>query len=338
VHELLPRRDDWTIDIVATDINTRALQIARAGRYGDWSFRAIDETRKRRYFAKDGQDWVLDTALRQMVRFLHSDLVADPMPDATCGLCDADLIMCRNVFIYMQPGAVAQVAAKLTAALADGGYLVTGHGELLGHNTHGLHTRVFAASVVMHKHDQPAAVVTVAPEAPRMQAPAPAPAPTTSATPAAAPAIKPVARAFTPAPRSAAEDFDAYMAQAWRQADSGLASEAERSCLAASNLAPFDPWPYYLRAQLAQERGDARDARQLLDKAIYLEPSLVAAYIELGGLLEQEGKHERARQMLLTAARELARLPGDTLIKPYENSSAADVLAYLDSRLAGAAA
>jgi tetratricopeptide (TPR) repeat protein len=122
------------------------------------------------------------------------------------------------------------------------------------------------------------------------------------------------------------------MQQAWREADRGLVDIAGDSCRRALELAPFNPWPYYLQAQLAQIAGDTEQARILLGKAIYLDPQLVAAYLELAGLLEASSP-ARAKSLLRAACRELRRLPSDSLIKPYADTCAAAVLAYIEQRL-----
>lgn len=337
LREQAPDLVGWDIEIIASDINSRVLDIARQGRFRDWSFRALDEARKRRYFRQDGREWVIDEALRRMVRFERFDLVGGVMPDASLGLDDLDLILCRNVFIYMTPVAIARIATKFTSVLADGGYLVTGHGELLGHNTRGLHTRVFADSVVLRKQ---AADATAFPDVS-----APAPAPKVSAAKRALPEMPrrplPIPALCQPAPPSQPGDVparqDELMQQAWREADRGLADAARRTCREVIALAHFDPWPYYLQAQLAQESGDTVQAKGLLKQALYLDPQLTPAYLELAALLDAEGESARAQHLLRVACRALRGLPPATPIRPYEHSTAADLLAYITLRLNGAA-
>lgn len=334
LREQAPELAGWDIEIIASDINTQLLDIARQGRYRDWSFRALDAVRKRRYFRAAGREWVIDQDLRRMVRFKRFDLVAGQLPDASLGLDDLDLILCRNIFIYLTPGAIARIAAKFATVLAEGGYLVTGHGELLGHIPCGLHARVFADSVVLLKQaialpadllPAPAPKLPAAkralPEMPRRPRPNPAP-------------CQAVAPPHLGASRATPQDL---MRVAWREADRGLIDAAWRTCREATALAPFDPWPYYLQAQLAQESGDVAQAKTLLGQALYLDPRLVPAYLELAALLEAEGEHARAQQQLRTACRELRRMPAATPIRPYEHSTAADLLAYMASRPDGAA-
>ncbi len=329
LHEQASELNRWDIEIFASDINSRALESAREGRYTEWAFRALDIERKRRYFRQEGHEWIIQPALRERVRFGHVDLVAETLPNDATGQDHYDLILCRNVFIYMTPAAISRVAGKLTATLADGGYLITGHGELLGHNTHGLHTRVFADSVVLSKH----------PPAPEPTASQPHKISKSSATvavplpqrlrPVSTPALCKRLPLTTLGPPLSEE----LLKQAWCEADRGQIDSAKRTCREYISVSPFDPWPYYLQAQLEQMAGNPVKAKTLLMQAIYLAPGLVAAYLELAALLEVEGQPARARQQLTAAVRELRRLPSDTLIRPYEHSTAADVLGYVERRL-----
>jgi chemotaxis protein methyltransferase CheR len=324
----------WKIEIIASDINSRVLDIARRGRYTAWSFRALDEARKRKYFREDGREWVIDDRLRQMVRFEQFDLVAEQIQQHDFGVESVDLILCRNVFIYMIPDAISRVAAKFATALAEGGYLVTGHGELLGHITHGLHPRIFPNAVVMHKHaaktETPLTRYEAGPGAPALRAPsAVVRLPRERTLPALCQPDKPVEQ------RPISTIPEATLEHAWRLANRGFIDDAWHACRDAMKRTPFDPWPFYLQAQLEIERGRVTQAKVLLNKAIYLDPALVAAYLELAALLDAEAAIARARQMRLAACRELRRLPLTLAIKPYENSTAGDLLAYLERQLTG---
>ena len=345
VLEHQPATSGWDVQILGTDINSGALARARAGLYTEWSFRGLDEQRRRAYFRRDGRHWQIDARLRRMVRFESADLVKDAFPDPSRGIDAQDLIVCRNVFIYLSAESVRAITAKFAATLGTGGYLVTGHAELLGHNTPGLHTRVFAESVVLQKASE-ADVAALGSHlndaaAPLPQKAAALPPAAAARAAVAAPAVsRPAARpqAAAPAPRANAtpkESVGDLMRQAWREADRGSSAQAERTCRRVIDLAPFDPWPYYLLAQLAQERGDAKQARAMLDKVIYLDPAFAPAYLELASLLEHEGQPERARQLLLTARGELLALPADATVAPYGQSRVGEMLAYVEHLLEG---
>jgi chemotaxis protein methyltransferase CheR len=65
-------------------------------------------------------------ALRSRVRWERRDLVNDPPPSGRF-----DLVLCRNVAIYLEPGAKARLHRMLAGALAAGGVLVLGRSERL---------------------------------------------------------------------------------------------------------------------------------------------------------------------------------------------------------------
>jgi chemotaxis protein methyltransferase CheR len=332
VDELAPRLAGWNVLILGTDISTQALEQARRGVYGDWSFRALDAARKQRYFRPRGNQWQIDPRLCDMVTFCSGDLLRDRFPDAEAGLNDFDMILCRNVFIYLDARAVAQITAKFAAALADGGYLVTAHSELFGHDTAPLRVRMFAQSAMFQKTAQPPTEIGLG------QALAKVPAPAVAA-------LAPLLRIERQAPRvehrvapsmppaTPTEDCDRLMQAAWRQADHGMPDEAAQDCRKAIALAAFDPRPYYLLAQLAQERADAMQAKSLLKKVIYLDPSFIAAYLELGALHAQAGDSGRARRMYETARIALKKLPAQAAVPPYSESTAAEILIHVERLL-----
>ena len=99
--------------VFATDIDTEALAIARAGRYDDDELNELSPERRERFFVRDGDTWRVAGELRDLCIFSVQNLVRDPP------FSSLDLISCRNVLIYMQPemqkrlGSVFEVVANL---------------------------------------------------------------------------------------------------------------------------------------------------------------------------------------------------------------------------------
>jgi chemotaxis protein methyltransferase CheR len=337
IDELAPRLAGWKVQIVGTDINTAALEQARRGVYGNWSFRALDGERKQRYFQPHGDQWRIEPQLRDKVNFRSLDLVRDRFPDPEAGLSELDLILCRNVFIYLEAHAVGRITAKFAAALADGGYLVTAHSELFGHDTAPLHVRMFAQSAAFQKGARPAAETGLGAALAQASASAAAALPLPRGIEHQAERVLHRAAPVLP-PATPAQDCDRLMQAAWRHADRGMPEAAEQDCRKAIALAAFDPRPYYLLAQLEQERGDPAHAKALLTKVIYLEPTCIAAYLELGALHALAGEHERARRSYETARMALQKLPPKAEVAPYKGSTTADILAYVERQLGAPAA
>ncbi|HVF19817.1 MAG TPA: CheR family methyltransferase [Mycobacteriales bacterium] len=128
IRELVPLLDGWDIGVVGTDISTRALDAARAGRYTSRSMGVADPTDVARWFLRDGTDYVVRPEVREIVQFRRHNLVTDPPPFDNEPI---DLILCRNVTIYFSRDTTRKLMATLHNRLMDGGYLFLGHSETL---------------------------------------------------------------------------------------------------------------------------------------------------------------------------------------------------------------
>lgn len=112
-------------EILATDVSEGALARARAGRYTQFEVqRGLPIRRLLQWFDQAGDDWVAKPELTRTVQYRRLNLVADTPPPGRY-----DLVMCRNVLLYLAPAMKARVFASLAAALRPGGILVLGAGE-----------------------------------------------------------------------------------------------------------------------------------------------------------------------------------------------------------------
>lgn len=319
VDELAARLAGWNVQILGSDISSAALQRMRRGTYGDWSFRILGGERKARNFRPEGTRWQIAPHLRALVSARQLDLVRESFADPDGGPAPFDLILCRNVFIYLDKDAVGRILAKFARVLGEGGYLVTGHAELFDQNLAPLSVRIFPQSTVLQKVAQPAAASPPARVSPSLAGRIAA-----TAGRSAAPEV---------APTTAAEDREQLLQSAWHHADRGRSSEAEQDCRKALAIDALDPRPHFLLAQLARERGDALAASALLNRVLYLDSSFVAAYLELGALDEKAGNSDRARQRYETARSALERLPANASVAPYGEATVADLLGYVEGLL-----
>lgn len=118
----------WDVEIVGVDISRRCLAAARAGAYGEHAFRSPEAEHMRRWFRLRGGKWVVDEAIRGMVRFGRENLLD---AGALASVARVDAVFCRNVMIYFDLAARRRVLAKLHDKLRDGGWLLLGHSESL---------------------------------------------------------------------------------------------------------------------------------------------------------------------------------------------------------------
>ncbi|GBC84692.1 Chemotaxis protein methyltransferase Cher2 [bacterium HR11] len=128
----LPVLTGWQLFIFASDISSRALQVARQGIYGSGSFRDMEpeyEAYVRQYFepTPDGRLRIRDE-IRQMVLFGRVNLL-DSSSLALYGWLD--VIFCRNVLIYFDTEAKKRAIQNFYERLRPGGFLLLGHSESL---------------------------------------------------------------------------------------------------------------------------------------------------------------------------------------------------------------
>lgn len=118
------------VDVLGTDISGPALTAAAAGRYRERAVRALDTHLRGRYFQDrpDGS-YLVGEELRRGVRFRRHNLARDPVPPT--GEAGFDLIVCRNVLIYLETTVVARLVMLFERALRPGGILMLGAADAL---------------------------------------------------------------------------------------------------------------------------------------------------------------------------------------------------------------
>ncbi|HXV29647.1 MAG TPA: protein-glutamate O-methyltransferase CheR [Sinorhizobium sp.] len=148
---ILCDEDGHSAQIAASDICRNALTKAAEAEYGDWSLRTMGEYLRRRYFLKCGSRYRLRRDLARRVRFTKISLGFDALPAPERGLADFDLILCRNVLVYLDTDDVARIARQLFACLADGGWLLTAPSDPPLWKHARLETSITSAGVVYRK-------------------------------------------------------------------------------------------------------------------------------------------------------------------------------------------
>jgi chemotaxis protein methyltransferase CheR len=124
-------QDRENLEILATDINPRYLDIAKTGLYRRWSFREVPSFIKDKYFKLTADDrYCLDERVKKLVRFNYLNLASDAYPSALTGTDEVDVIFCRNVLIYFSPEHVTEVLNRFHRSLKDGGYLFLAPSEI----------------------------------------------------------------------------------------------------------------------------------------------------------------------------------------------------------------
>lgn len=116
---------DVEIQLFATDIDQRALNVARDGAYPLSIAEEMSEQRLERFFTKTGKQYVVTKQLRDMCVFSVHNLISDPP------FSQMDLISCRNLLIYLGQPLQLKLIPLFHFALRPHGYLLLGPSENL---------------------------------------------------------------------------------------------------------------------------------------------------------------------------------------------------------------
>ncbi|TFY87910.1 PAS domain S-box protein [Pseudomonas kairouanensis] len=112
------------MQVFATDIDERAITHGRNGVYPEAIITDVPPPRLRQYFAKEkNQHYRVRKEIREKVLFAKHSLLADPP------FSQIDLIVCRNLLIYLDREVQRDILQMFHFALRPGGYLFLGSSE-----------------------------------------------------------------------------------------------------------------------------------------------------------------------------------------------------------------
>lgn len=132
--EALSDIDRWQPRVLATDLDTAALDRARSGIYPIEAVQDLDPVRLRRWFLRGRGSRTGQVRLRPepraLVRFRRLNLIED------WGMRgELDAVFCRNVMIYFDVPTKRRLLSRFHRVLRPGGLLFVGHSEsLAGHS------------------------------------------------------------------------------------------------------------------------------------------------------------------------------------------------------------
>lgn len=127
---------NWVVSVLGLDANPAMLRKATSARYSAWSLRETpDAVRQSRFHPRDSS-YEVDARIRACVAFRQYNVAED---DADLWRREQyDVIFCRNLLMYLTPDTASSLIARMTQALAPGGYLFLGHTDSLGSRPDGL--------------------------------------------------------------------------------------------------------------------------------------------------------------------------------------------------------
>lgn len=344
---LPPRRP---VEILATDISTRALDYTREGLYTPKQIERVEPSYQERYFRPQGGGFRVHPALRELVRPYQLNLVAAPFPPFFSAI---DVIFCRNVTIYFQVETSRDLMGNLHRCLHEGGYLFIGFSETLW-QIFDAFERVEAGGAFFYRKGP-----ANAPRRPELRQAPPRPhsvpggssverplhlgerggqekrvrpgdtVPVQSAPPEQDRAreryqrgmaslrdgdYEQAIRAFQAALEVEPNLVEGYCGIAQVYANQGRYEEALQSCQRALELDDLAEEAYLLRGLIYRQRDRLDEAVADLKRAVYLNPSSPTAHFHLGDTLLALKDYPRALRAFQRTWRTLAGQPEHAVI------------------------
>ena len=115
--------DPPQVQIFATDIDERAIAIARTALYPEGIAHDIVPNRLRRFFQKEGDRYRVVKSIRESVLFAVHNVLRDPP------FSRLDVVSCRNLLIYLDADAQKSTLETFQFALRPDGHLFVGTSE-----------------------------------------------------------------------------------------------------------------------------------------------------------------------------------------------------------------
>jgi chemotaxis protein methyltransferase CheR len=118
------------VEVLGTDINGDILEVAREARYETSQTTDIEDelaplSNYRRYIERHDDTFTVRDLVRDMVEFERHDLIrGEPKSDF-------DLVLCRNLLIYIDSSYKEPIFETIRGSLREGGYLMIGMTETL---------------------------------------------------------------------------------------------------------------------------------------------------------------------------------------------------------------
>jgi len=296
--ELLGADASNRVRVLGFDVNERSLATARRAVYRPWSLRGVPREVQDRWFDKVEDGVRVVPQVRALVTFERRNLVdpTDALPAGT-----ADIILCRNVLIYLDDASVNAALQMLATALRPSGSLILGSAEGALLTAAGLGAQD-AGGVWVHTKGAPVAPYVI-PSTPPPATARIAPTRTSAAPPRRrAPVAAPLEREAKQAPAPAEEETAARCVE---RGFAVLASSPE-------------------------------DAAKEVRRALLLDRTLASAHVLAASVALSQGQLEAARRSLRHARRHLAEVAPCSIVAGAGGATAAELTAYCD-RLARAA-
>lgn len=120
------KKQEWKIQITATDISLNVLSKAEEASYVEDSLKLLPDSYKKRYFTKENDKYKINQDIKKQVTFKTFNLM-----DNIQSRNKYDVIFCRNVMIYFNQDTKINLVNRFYEATKMDGHLMIGHAETI---------------------------------------------------------------------------------------------------------------------------------------------------------------------------------------------------------------
>ncbi|MFH1118755.1 MAG: chemotaxis protein CheB [Bacteroidota bacterium] len=114
------------VKVFATDLDSESIEYASTGIYPESIISDVTPDRLRSYFLKRENSYIVSERIRRMVIFASHNILKDPP------FTKIDLIVCRNMLIYLNAAMQRRIMAMFYYSLLQSGHLYLGSSETVG--------------------------------------------------------------------------------------------------------------------------------------------------------------------------------------------------------------
>jgi len=272
LHEHFVPPEQFRID--AVDLSARHLDRAATARFSSFAFREAGPDIRLTHFRPAADRWDLLPHVRQLVHFRNGNVTE---PSFLLGERPHDLVMCRNLFIYLTIDGRKRAMANLDRLLAHDGLLCLTPGEA-DRLPPGRFVSEGPPEFGIYRRTGPVSDIVSRLEAVRVVTPPPAPAKQSAVV---------LAQSGGPAGATSLE-------LARGLADAGRLGEARAACELLVSAKIALPDTYTLLGAIHQAEGRTADAAEAFRRALYLAPGHREALSHMIVICDRKGDSMQA--------------------------------------------
>lgn len=317
IDKLIGDSTKWDISILATDVNPEFVERAKVGLYSERSLRTMPEffrtTCMKKVSTSTGKKYQVAERLKSLITFSWMNLIeasSTPPLDSP-----ADIIFCRNVFVYFAPAQTRKVLLWLQSNLADDGLLFVAPNEVFSAANEFEILNIGGVLTLAKRNHAPIAGFDA------------------SSLPLTSPGVS-ITPAHSVSTIESNEDTDNFLLMCRSAVSRGKLDEAMNWCERAIQKEPLNPSAYYLKGMIAQQRDDPDQAIIAMKRVLFLEPHFVMAQFALANLMLQEGRSEQSRKYFKGVLRSLSGYDGLAILPQSDGINAATMKAIVGAVLA----